>query len=168
MNPYTSDYLDTVEVEPLFMNPEKKKMLEDNLLLFYTGGQRKAQSILKKQKENINIPEQFDNLKTLVKLADDLRDTLVKDKIDMLGELLHEGWRIKKTLAPNITNPVIDEYYDKAIEAGAIGGKLLGAGGCGFLIFYCRPELQSAVRKALNLRELNLSFDWKGTERFSW
>lgn len=158
----------TVEGEPLILSPQKRKTLENNLLLFYTGGQRRTKTILKKQKENIKEPEKFNNLKTLVKFADELRDALIRGKIDVLGELLHESWKLKRTLAANITNPMIDEYYDKAIEAGAIGGKLLGAGGCGFLVFYCKPKCQNAVRKALNLRELSINFDRKGTELISW
>jgi D-glycero-alpha-D-manno-heptose-7-phosphate kinase len=81
-----------------------------------------------------------------------------------MGDLLRQGWLLKKTMAEGISNSKIDEVYDKAIKAGADGGKLLGAGGAGFLLLYCRPELQAEVRKALNLKELIFDFDTEGSK----
>ena len=80
-----------------------------------------------------------------------------------MGELLHENWILKKSLASGISNPLIDETYEKAMNAGALGGKLLGAGGAGFMIFYVKSENQDAVRTALgNLREMDFEMDNSG------
>ena len=100
----------------------------------------------------------------MVKLAEELKEVLNKGKVRRVGEILHEGWLLKRRLASTISNPLIDEYYDNAIKAGAVGGKLLGAGGGGFFLFYCEPRDQNAVRRALDLRELKFNFDSEGSK----
>ena len=100
----------------------------------------------------------------MVRLAEELKDSLNRGKIKRFGEILHEGWLLKKELEGNISNTVLDKYYEKALKAGAVGGKVLGAGGGGFFLFYCHPKYQNAVRKALNLRELKLRFDNEGSK----
>lgn len=154
----------TVFVEPIICRPEVKRHLERNLLIFYVGNERKASQILSKQKENMNEDDKYEKVKRMVNLAERLRVSLQRGSIRIFGEILHEGWRFKKELASNISNPMIDEYYRKALKAGAIGGKLLGAGGGGFLLFYCEPKHQNEVRKALHLRELKFRFDSEGSK----
>ncbi len=154
----------TVWVEPLAIKPEKKRVLERNLLMFYLGDVRRAAQILSGQKENMQHKEKYENVKKMVKLAEDLRVSLGNGKIKKVGEILHEGWLLKRSLSPNITNPIIDEYYERAIKAGALGGKLLGAGGGGFFLFYCEPKYQNKVRNALDLKELKFKFDNEGSK----
>ena len=91
------------------------------------------------------------------------KEELQKNNVDAMGEMLHQNWMLKKSLASGISNPLIDDTYDKAMKAGALGGKLLGAGGAGFMIFYVRPEDQLSVRSALShLREMDFEMDNSG------
>ena len=100
----------------------------------------------------------------MTELAHELRAALLKEQIDSFGEILHKGWLLKRELASGISNPAIDKYYDLAMQNGALGGKLLGAGGAGFLLFYCEKEKQARLRSALNqLNELKFDFDYAGT-----
>ena len=155
---------ETVSVEPIICKPGIKKKLERNLLMFYVGGERKASQILTEQQKNMNKQDYFDRMKAIVQLTESFKDSLMKGEMERLGEIMHEGWTLKRELASNITNPLLEEYYDKAIKAGAIGGKLLGAGNGGFLLFYCQPKYQKTVRKALGLRELRFNFDSEGSK----
>ena len=100
----------------------------------------------------------------MVGLAAELKNILNRGNIKSFGKILHEGWLLKKELADNISNPVLDKYYDKALKVGAIGGKVLGAGGGGFFLFYCEPKYQNDLRKALNLRELKFQFESEGAK----
>ena len=100
----------------------------------------------------------------MVQLSRDLKIELLKGNTNAMGEILHTGWMYKKELASGISTQDIDYYYDLAMKNGALGGKLLGAGGGGFLLFYVEEQHKSRVRKALkNLKEINFSFDNKGT-----
>lgn len=96
-------------------------------------------------------------------LARELREELQKNNIDAMGEILHQNWLLKKTLASGITNPAIDKAYEKALAAGALGGKLLGAGGGGFLLFYVPIEKQDAVKAAIGLPQMPMAFDRQGS-----
>lgn len=154
-----------VDVEKLYLKTGVYHDLEKNLLMFYTGQTRSAGSILKEQKQNTTDDRsKIENLHKMVKLARELREELLNGNTDATGDILHTGWIYKKELAKGITNLQIDEAYEAARKAGASGGKLLGAGGGGFLLFYVKEEHQPKVREALkNLRELNFKFDNKGT-----
>ena len=88
-------------------------------------------------------------LSEMVNLASELRDVLRQSDLTEFGALLHKNWLLKKQLASGISNPILDQYYDKALQAGALGGKILGAGGGGFLLFYCDQEKQAQVKEAL-------------------
>jgi D-glycero-alpha-D-manno-heptose-7-phosphate kinase len=149
--------------ERLQLNANTYRSLNDNFLLFYTGIQRKADSILKEQKANI-----ADRLKTLRKLKEmayTARQELEAANIDALGELLHQSWLLKKQLAGAISNGEIDEMYTVARRAGAIGGKITGAGGGGFLLLYCPFDKQNAVRAALHgFQELPFKLERDGTK----
>ena len=152
---------DTVDVEPISLDPEDKKEMFGNLMMFYIGGTRSASEILKGYGKN----KSKSNYGQMVKLAERLRYELNKGNISSLGKILDEGWQIKRTISSGITNPVIDDMYDKAIDNGAVGGKLLGAGGNGFMLFYVEKDSQENVRKALSgYREMDFTFDEEGSK----
>ena len=152
-----------VNVEPIIMAPQSYKALEDNILMFYLGGVHSASEILKQQSQNVKSGDKAKVQLRMCELTRTLKDELQKNNVDATGELLHENWMLKKSLAAGISNPLIDEVYERAMTAGALGGKLLGAGGAGFMIFYVKPEQQKAVRAALSeLREMDFEMDNSG------
>ncbi|MBR6902739.1 MAG: GHMP kinase, partial [Clostridia bacterium] len=153
----------SVTVEPVLMDADKKKELEDNLMMFYTGQLHSASAILKEQGTNITAGSKEQNQLKMCTLARELREELTNGNIDAMGEILHENWLLKKTLASGISNIAIDEAYEKAIKAGAIGGKLLGAGGGGFLLFYVPQKKQEAVKTAIGLPQMPMRFDKQGS-----
>ncbi|HEY3080917.1 MAG TPA: GHMP kinase [Chloroflexota bacterium] len=139
-----------------------RRVLQRNLMLIYTGLQRRSGDILKVQNERTT--QNLANLRRLRDMALEARAELERGNVDVIGEMLHCGWEMKKGFADGITNPQIDEMYQRAREAGAVGGKVTGAGGGGFLLLYCRPQDQEAVRTALGYpRELVNQFDRLGT-----
>jgi len=153
---------ESVIVEPIKLSSSTLKELEDNLMLFYTNITRPSESILPYQAKN--IPRRIEILDKMRDQALYLRDMLRQNDISELGALLHQGWLYKRQLAKGISNPIIDSYYNKARKAGAIGGKISGAGGGGFLLLYVLRRDQDSVRKALfNLREVSLRLDSTGT-----
>ncbi len=152
---------DTVDVEPIDLYPSEKAKMFDNLLMFYLGGTRSASKVL----EGYNSSSSTDNKIALSKLAERLKYDLSKGNISSMGKILDEGWKVKRSITKGITNPEIDDIYDKAIDNGAAGGKLLGAGGNGFMLFYVEEDNQDAVRNALSgYRELRFSFDDEGSK----
>ena len=131
-------------------------------MLFDTGIKRRSSSILKGQKEAYG-KKKFKSTSNLLKLLPDFKDNLVKGNLKIVGEILNEGWKIKRSIVSGITNENIDDLYKAAINAGARGGKLCGAGGGGFLMFYVDEKSKKAVRSKLSgLRELNFNFDYEG------
>ena len=157
---------DTVDVEPVVMKNTVKQELNDNLLLFYTGLTHSAGEVLKEQNKNvINAEDKFNNMIRMTELAYEMRETLADGNLDRFGEILHENWILKRSMASTISNGVIDEYYDIAMASGAKGGKLLGAGGGGFLLFYCDKEHQPRLRSALSdLVEMPFDMENGGTK----
>lgn len=153
---------ESVDVSPIFLTDTTKKKLENNLYLYYIGGKRKAANILDEQKENISNDDNFQNLKKMVMLADELREALHEKKINAVGGILHKGWLYKKELASGISSEIIDSLYDKAMKYGAIGGKLLGAGGAGFLLIY--SENHETLREHLGCKALSFNIDREGTK----
>ena len=152
---------DTVTVEPVLLSRETQEKLNENLLLFYTGITHSAGTILKEQNANIVSEERkYNSLVKMTEQAYEMKHALIAGDLNRFGELLNEGWNLKRELASKITNPEIDRYYDIAMENGAMGGKLLGAGGGGFLLFYCEKN-SSAPRSAT---WLNCAFQWKMKE----
>lgn len=162
-NFYTFNRDGSVFVEPMILPPEILYNIENNIMMFYIGGVHSASSILQEQGMNVTQGEKENNQIKMCNLAKDLRNDLHKGKIESLGEILNESWNLKKTLAKGISNPLIDEKYGLAMENGALGGKLLGAGGCGFLLFYVPKKNQDKVRKALQLKEITFGFDMQGS-----
>ena len=152
-----------VNVEPIIMAPQSYSQLEKNILMFYLGGTHSASAILKEQSQNVKAVNKAIVQQQMCDLTRTLKEELQKNNVDAMGELLHQNWMLKKSLASGISNPLIDETYEKAMSAGALGGKLLGAGGAGFMIFYVKPEQQDAVRNALaELREMDFEMDNSG------
>lgn len=132
------------------------------LMLFYTGITRSADDVLKEQKKN--TVSKIDSLNFMKTQSQQMFDELTNNGFnDKFGIALHDGWMQKRELAGSISNPVIGDLYEKALSAGAVGGKLLGAGGGGFLLFYCDENNQENVRKALNLRQIDFGLDCYGS-----
>lgn len=154
-----------VNIEKIYLTTDGYQRLENNLMLFYTGKTRSASSILTEQKKNTATDDKkVENLHKMVELAKILKKELLHNNIDAMGEILKEGWILKQSLASGITNEFINENYELALKNGAMGGKLLGAGGGGFLLFYVKEENHQRVRSALtNLKEMSFKFDSKGT-----
>jgi D-glycero-alpha-D-manno-heptose-7-phosphate kinase len=141
----------SVFVDPIIMDPATKSRLQDRLIMLYTGMTRSADGILKEQSEN-TVSDETKRL-VLAKMkgqADDMRQALEQNCLDEFGALLHEGWTLKKSLASGISNSKIDEWYGIARSHGAIGGKILGAGGGGFLLLYAYPEQHPILTSALH------------------
>jgi hypothetical protein len=153
----------SVSHEPIMMEGKTYKKLQKNLLMFYTGTTRSANTILAEQTKNITSEDKARNLLKMCGLAKDMKLALESNDISSFGKILDEGWQLKKELASGIANPAIDEAYEIAMKNGALGGKLLGAGGGGFLLFYCEEEKQAQLKKAIGLKELDFSFERDGT-----
>ena len=153
----------SVSHEPILMEGKTYKELQKNLLMFYTGTTRSANTILAEQTKNITSEDKAKNLLKMCGLAKDMKVALENNDISSFGRILDEGWQLKKELASGIANPAIDEAYEIAMKNGALGGKLLGAGGGGFLLFYCEEEKQDQLKKAIGLKELDFSFERDGT-----
>lgn len=153
------------EVLPVIISPERKKMLNDNLMMFFTGFTRFSSEV---QKAN-NVSGTEDKrakLKKMYELVDEAEAVLTDNERDLddFGRLLDTTWRLKKGTGGSISTNSIDGLYEKAVAAGALGGKLLGAGGGGFLVFYVQPEKQAAVMEAMkDLMYIPFKFEDGGT-----
>jgi len=158
-----------VLVEPLQVSDETLEQLESNLMFFFTGKERSASEILAEQntKSEKNDPEMIQNLRQIKEIGLETKKCLENGKIDMLGELFHTHWEIKKKRSGKMSTPLVDECYEAARKNGALGGKLIGAGGGGFLMFYChnsdKPRL-SEVMKKMGLRPMRFHFDFEGAK----
>ncbi len=156
-----------VEVERLPVSHEVLDELERNLVVFYSGVERAASTVLAEQGARItqNKDDARERMHRIKALGHETRELLLKGDVDRYGELLHEHWTHKRTLASNMTDPTLDEHYEAAQRAGALGGKLMGAGGGGFFMFYTRPTERRAVSEALTrrgLRPLRFRFEHGG------
>jgi D-glycero-alpha-D-manno-heptose-7-phosphate kinase len=152
---------------PMNIATETLYNLEENLLLFFTGFSRSASSILKEQDEKSRVDDKsmVDNLHYVKDLGYRICDALEGGELHLFGELMDEHWQHKKKRSNNMSNGKIDEWYDLARKNGAVGGKLIGAGGGGFLMFYTeeKPKLRHAMREA-GLSEVRFRFDFEGTK----
>jgi D-glycero-alpha-D-manno-heptose-7-phosphate kinase len=157
---------ETVQVEPVIMPPGRKAALLENLCLFYLGGTRPAGNILAEQQDNIHRDKRkADLVARMADLARQLRVDLVNGNVDHTGPALDENWQLKKQLSGQISDHWIDSCYETAKKNGATGGKLLGAGGGGFLLLYCEKQHQDKLRASLGeLRDLKFSFDSVGSQ----
>lgn len=155
---------DDFDVMPVIISPKRKKALQNNLMMFFTGFTRFSSDVQK-----INLKGFKDNtakLKEMLSLVDKAEDILTNPKADLdeFGKLLDESWKLKRTTGSLVSTESIDMLYDKGIQSGALGGKLLGAGGGGFLIFYVPYEKQCTVKKALDfLMYVPFRFENEGT-----
>jgi D-glycero-alpha-D-manno-heptose-7-phosphate kinase len=156
---------ETVFVDPIICPKKTKEELQNNLLLFYTGVTRDANMILSEQRKNTHQNKQFELLKKMRDLAVETKEVLNKGDITSFGECLHKNWLYKKGLASGITNPIIEKYYDSAMKYGALGGKICGAGGGGFILFYAEQNKHDKIRKALkDLENVNFRFEPQGSK----
>lgn len=137
------------QIDPVILNKNRQHELQSHLMLFFTGFSRIASEIAKSKIENFKHRET--ELKNMTLMVDEAIQILQNNNtsIDQFGHLLHHNWLYKRSLSDKISTPEIDEIYNAAIDTGAIGGKILGAGGGGFLLLFVKPELQSAVRERL-------------------
>jgi D-glycero-alpha-D-manno-heptose-7-phosphate kinase len=158
---------DRVTATPLKISMDTMFDLEDNLLLFFTGFSRSASGILKDQhvKSQKNDADMLNNLHFVKELGYRCKESLESGDLIGFGELMHEHWEHKKRRSGGMSNPQIDEWYELAIKNGATGGKLVGAGGGGFLMFHAkdRNQLRHAMSKA-GLEEVRFRFDFDGTK----
>lgn len=158
----------TILVEPIKMQEEVRDELERNILLFYTGIERSASDILKDQNEKSKKDDSavLDSLHQIKKIGYETKKTFETGNLDKFGELLDVHWNNKKQLSKNISNPFIDSCYETALKNGALGGKIMGAGGGGFFMFYA-PENHKALTRAMKQKGLNpmkFRFDFDGAK----
>ena len=148
------------------ISQKRKTDFEKKLLMLYTGRSRSASGILKDQTKNINSSkEKKQTMQEMVNLVYDFSYELMEGDIDNLGPILHENWLRKKSIASNISSGWIDEAYEIALNMGATGGKILGAGNGGFFLFFCNPEHHALILKSLpGMEKFNFSFDDTGSQ----
>src|SRR5688572_4362250 len=152
---------DSVSVEPIICKRETLRQLQENTLVFYTGITRSASALLKTQREVVASEKaKQKTLRRMVELARQLKAELQKNNVDAFGEIIHENWELKRGLTSAVSSKAIDDWYAAGRKAGATGGKLLGAGSGGFLMFYAPRERHDAIARALNgLRRMDFAFE---------
>jgi D-glycero-alpha-D-manno-heptose-7-phosphate kinase len=155
---------ESVYCNPIICSPQTREELMRHLQLYYTGITRPAASVLKEQKEKTSMNREI--LSQMKEQATAIRDVLQKGRhLVSIGDLLHQGWMLKRKLASKVSNDFIDQQYETALEAGALGGKILGAGGGGFLLVFVEPQNHEKVRKALSaLRPIEFGFEPQGSK----
>ena len=154
---------ESVFVNPVIFSRDVFAELQSNLVLFYTGITRSSNSILNDQKKN--TPSKIEILKKMRDLAYEMRETLTSGRnLANFGQLLHQNWLYKRELSPLIASQPINDCYQAGISAGALGGKLLGAGGGGFFLFYCERQNQQRLREAVKLKEFPVNFEPQGSQ----
>lgn len=155
-----------VIVEPVKIDEKSRRQLENNLILFYLKEQRSARDILTSQVKDLDHDKKkYKALERMAEMARRLKLSLEKGNVDDMGVFLEENWYLKKTLSPYISNDKIDYFYQKAKKNGALGGKVLGAGGGGFLLFYCHEENQEKLKHSLaELKPMKIHFDLLGSQ----
>jgi D-glycero-alpha-D-manno-heptose-7-phosphate kinase len=163
----------SVEIEKLPVTNEFKRRLGSNLLLFFTNVTRKSSLILDEQKSN--IPNKLEYHDSIKELAYKTWDYLIKGDFHKIGEILHKNWELKKLLSSNISNEFIDDMYKRALDGGATGGKIAGAGGGGFLLVYCKRNNQDRLRESMkDFREMSFFLEPSGSKiifnytRYDW
>ncbi|MEI7556202.1 hypothetical protein [Candidatus Chlorohelix sp.] len=157
---------ESVFSDPIIFNIQTKQKLQEHLMMFYTGITRSANEILHEQNANITSDDgKRSALRKMTQMAGELREALQRDNLEGFGEVLHQGWLEKRKLASGISNNRIDEWYEIARRHGAIGGKLLGAGGGGFLLLFAPPAKQPEILGALpNLKPMEFRFESQGSK----
>jgi D-glycero-alpha-D-manno-heptose-7-phosphate kinase len=163
----TIDQQGNVQVEPVPVRDEVLDELQNNLVIMYSGVERPAKIVLSEQGERVKKSERatVEGMHRIKQLGHEVYRLLVEGKIDDYGDLLHEHWTNKKKLASKMTDDRLDELYESARKAGALGGKLIGAGGGGFFMFYARPESKRRVWETMTsrgMKPLRFRFDMDG------
>jgi D-glycero-alpha-D-manno-heptose-7-phosphate kinase len=154
-----------VNVEPMLLTQTCHRTFAESMLLYFTGKSRPASSILAEQKGNMAHADKREVLGRMVGLVEKGRDALFAGDVESLGRLLHQSWLWKRELANGISSPEIDGIYERALEHGAIGGKVLGAGGGGFLLLICQKSRQDGLRQAMSpLREIRFNLENQGSQ----
>lgn len=156
---------DTIDVKRILTSPDRIAYLEDHLALYFTGFSRIASEVAQEQLRM--TPHKTRELAAMLQMVDEAEDIVVNPQRDLseFGRLLHESWQIKRTLTQKISNADLDEIYEAGRSAGALGGKLLGAGGGGFMLFFVPPEKRAALRQRLQkLLCVPFKFSTKGSE----
>lgn len=157
-NPDNSIIINTINI-----STNNKELLEKRLLVFYTGITRNSHDIQKQV--HSNKEKNKETLQKMKSLATKLKQELENGNLDSFGEILNQGWELKRNMNNAISNDNINNYYEKAKQAGAIGGKLMGAGGGGFLLFYAHEDKHDVIRNALSdLKELEIKFEAQGSK----
>lgn len=155
---------DSVNVSPIIMRRDIQDLLERRIIVFYTGITRSASAILESQSAaSATDHDKQAALKRMVELCYVMRDELAQGHVDSFGHILDENWSLKKTLANGITSSAIDDWYTRAMGAGALGGKLLGAGEGGFMMFYAPVERHEDIANAVGLRQVRFGFEPLGS-----
>jgi len=158
-----------VHVEPLTLRPDLLRELQRSLMLFFTGSAHNSWHILHDQEKSTLTRKgtTLESMHQIRKAAEQMQDVLVKGNFHAFAALLHQGWEAKKKLSEGISNSLIDGAYSAALQCGALGGKITGAGGGGFLLLFCEEPQQPKVREAmarLNIREMGFEFDLQGAQ----
>ncbi len=156
---------DSFEVEPIILSGHRRKELTSHLLLCFTGLSRIASDVAKSKIDNLK--KKSADLNIMYDMVDEAINLLQNNAvpIDEFGTLLDKSWQYKRSLSDRVTTPVIDDIYDQAMDAGAIGGKILGAGGGGFMLLFAKPEHHDAIRKRLHkLVHVPFDFDDSGSK----
>ena len=163
-NKITFSGADEVRVEPITIEKERIKELDNHLMLYFTGLTRFASEVAEEQIKQ--TPKKEKELNLMRQMVDESVEILTEKKdISEFGKLLNESWQLKKSLSDKISSPEIDNIYERAIRAGALGGKVLGAGGGGFMVFFASPEVQPKIKEELkDLLEVKFSFEKDGSQ----
>ena len=156
---------DSVVVNPVICKLETIKKMEESIIVFYTGRTRSASTLLSEQSDNMKRADKRELMSNMVSLAYDMRDLLENDDIEPLGELLDQNWQLKRQMTVGISDLQIDSWYSKGILAGAKGGKLLGAGNGGFMMFFAPKEKHAKIAEAMKgLQRVPFAFDNGGSK----
>ena len=156
---------DTVSVKPIICKRSTIKKMEESIVVFYTGRTRSASNLLSEQSSNMKQASKRDLMSEMVSLVYDMRDLLENDDVEPLGELLDKNWQLKRQITTGVSDTQIDSWYNKGILAGAKGGKLLGAGNGGFIMFFAPKEKHPDIMAAMqDLQMVPFSFDDSGSQ----
>jgi D-glycero-alpha-D-manno-heptose-7-phosphate kinase len=153
------------DVSPIVMDPQRRHQMQDHFMLFFTGISRFASVVAEKKIAALDARER--QIRTMTAMVDEAQNILGNEAtpLTQIGELLRDAWMLKRELTDAVSTPEVDAIYDAAMGAGALGGKLLGAGGGGFMLFFVEPHKQAAVREALrHLIEVDFNIDMSGSK----
>lgn len=158
----------SVTVSPVKCSKQSLQQISENMLVFYTGIQSTSGEILSRYQNNLDHTEKTNILRKMVELAYQMRQEMDQDKINNFGKYLHENWILKKQIEDSISNPQIDKYYEIGLKNGALGGKLLGAGGRGYIMFYAPKSKHGDIIAALpSLEYMHIKLDHDGSKIFN-